>query len=90
MKKNETAPEEITVSTKFLRDDRLSLTTKGAYLVLKAYNHGCPTLDEMSKIIDVEKPVLMLMLAELFNAGYFKEEGSLDGTEDFLFSLGED
>lgn len=90
MKKNETAPEEITVSTKFLRDDRLSLTTKGAYLVLKAYNHGCPTLDEMSKILDVEKPVLMLMLAELFNAGYFKEEGSFGGTEDLLFSLGED
>ena len=90
MKKNETAPEEITVSTKFLRDDRLSLTTKGAYLVLKAYNHGCPTLDEMSKILDVEKPVLMLMLAELFNAGCFKEEGCIDDTEDFLFSLGED
>ena len=51
MKKNETAPEEITVSTKFLRDDRLSLTTKGAYLVLKTYDHGCPTLDEMSKLI---------------------------------------
>ena len=90
MKKNETAPEEITVSTKFLRDDRLSLTTKGAYLVLKTYDHGCPTLDEMSKILDVEKPFLMLMLAELFNAGYFKEEGCIDDTEDFLFSLGED
>ena len=90
MKKNETAPEEITVSTKFLRDDRLSLTTKGAYLVMKAYDHGCPTLDEMSKLLDVEKPVLMLMLAELFNAGYFNEEGSFDGTEDLLFSLGED
>ena len=90
MKKNETAPKEITVSTKFLRDDRLSLTTKGAYLVLKAYDHGCPTLDEMSRILDVEKPFLMLMLAELFNAGYYKEEGGIDDTEDFLFSLGED
>ena len=90
MKKNETAPDEITVSTKFLRDDRLSLTTKGAYLVLKTYDDRCPTLDEMSKILDVEKSVLMLMLAELYNAGYFKEEGSFEGTEDLLFSLGED
>ena len=90
MKKNETAPEKITVSAKFLRDDRLSLTTKGAYLVLKTYDHGCPTLNEMSRILDVEKPVLMLMLAELFNAGYFKEEGRFDSTDDRLFSLGED
>ena len=57
---------------------------------MKAYDHGCPTLDEMSKLLDVEKPILMLMLAELFNAGYFKEEGSFDDTEDLLFSLGED
>ena len=87
MKMNSTDIKAIAVTTEFLRDDRLSLSTKAACLIMKTYGRRSFTRDEVSRILGAEKPDLELMLAELCRAGYLRETERYADTEDDLFML---